>query len=52
MNCWYCNTELSWGGDHPSDEVSEDLADVFDTVTNFTCPKCGSYVEFYKKIQP
>ena len=20
MNCWHCNTELIWGGDHDVDE--------------------------------
>ena len=49
MNCWRCNTELIWGGDHMVDEVSDELAEVFDIVSNFTCPKCESYVEFYNK---
>jgi formate dehydrogenase maturation protein FdhE len=46
MNCWHCNTELTWGGDHdlePSD--SED----YDIVTNLSCPKCESFVEVYHK---
>lgn len=46
MNCWHCNTQLIWGGDHdlePSD--SED----YDIVTNLSCPKCESFVEVYNK---
>ena len=48
MNCWHCNTELIWGGDHDIDDV-EDRED--DIVTNLTCPNCESYVEVYHKIQ-
>ena len=48
MNCWHCNTELIWGGDHDIDDV-EDME--YDMITNLTCPKCESYVEFYHKIK-
>ena len=41
MNCWHCNTELIWGGDHDIDDV-EDME--YDIITNLTCPKCESYV--------
>ena len=45
MNCWHCKSKLVWGGDHDCDEDSEFLI-----VSNFTCPKCNSYVEvFYPK---
>ena len=44
MNCWHCNTELIWGGDHDLDDF-EDMD--YDIVTNLTCPKCESYVEVY-----
>ena len=50
MNCWHCNTELIWGGDHMADEISDELAEAFDIISNFSCPKCESYVEFYHKI--
>lgn len=42
MNCWHCETELIWGGDH-------DLEDneFFSIITNLACPECGSYVEVY-----
>ena len=42
MKCWNCGTELTWGGDHDL-ESSEN----FIIVSNFTCGKCGAYVEFY-----
>ncbi len=48
MNCWHCNTELIWGGDHDLDDF-EDME--YDILTNLTCPKCESYVEVYHKIQ-
>ena len=48
MNCWHCNTELIWGGDHDIDDV-EDME--YDIITNLTCPKCESYVEVYHKIK-
>ena len=50
MNCWHCQTELIWGGDHSIDE--EDFpcsSDEFGMVTNLSCPKCESFVEVYHK---
>ena len=41
MNCWHCNTELIWGGDHDIDDVEDKE---YDMITNLTCPKCESYV--------
>ena len=43
MNCWHCNHELIWGGDHDIDEESEEYL----IVTNLSCPKCESFVEVY-----
>ena len=48
MNCWHCNTELIWGGDH---DIDEDEGMEYDIVTNLTCPKCESYVEGYHKSE-
>ena len=48
MNCWHCNTELIWGGDHDIDDLEDSE---YDMVTNLTCPKCESYVEVYHKIE-
>ena len=43
MNCWHCNTELIWGGDHDIDE--ED--DTWSMVTNLSCPTCNCHVDVY-----
>ena len=43
MNCWVCNTELIWGGDHDIDEESE----LYRIVTNLSCPKCLAQVDVY-----
>ena len=48
MNCWHCNTELIWGGDH---DIAEDESMEYDMVTNLTCPKCEAYVEVYHKFK-
>ena len=42
MNCWHCNTELIWGGDHDCEEDDSYLI-----VTNLSCPTCKSFVEVY-----
>tara|TARA_R100001443_G_scaffold62825_1_gene72747 strand:+ start:480 stop:653 length:174 start_codon:yes stop_codon:yes gene_type:complete len=44
MNCWHCNHELIWGGDHDVQEEDED----YEIVTNLSCPECNSYVEVYR----
>ena len=44
MNCWHCNTELIWGGDHDLDMV---MTPEYSIVTNLSCPRCKSYVEVY-----
>ena len=43
MNCWVCNTELIWGGDHDLEEENENHT----IVTNLSCPSCEAYVEVY-----
>jgi len=48
MNCWHCQTELIWGGDH--DLNGEDFpvaSQEYSMVTNLSCPKCNSFVEVY-----
>ena len=42
MNCWHCNNELIWGGDHDTED-NED----YDMVTNLSCPKCHTHVDVY-----
>lgn len=45
MNCWVCNTELIWGGDHDLEQDVE--IDGHTIVTNLSCPKCEAFVEVY-----
>ena len=45
INCYACNTEMIWGGDHDVDDNEE-----FSVVSNFTCPKCNSYAEFFHYV--
>ena len=40
MNCWHCNKELIWGGDHDTED-NED----YDIVSNLSCPNCHSAVD-------
>ena len=42
VNCWHCNTELIWGGDHDCEDSVEWLI-----VSNLHCPKCQSHVDVY-----
>ena len=42
MNCYHCNGELIWGGDHDIDD-SEDYC----MITNLTCPTCKTYLEVF-----
>ena len=43
MNCWHCNTELIWGGDHDIEGENED----YDIVSILSCPHCHSHVDVY-----
>ena len=45
MNSNHCGTELIWGGDFDIDPDRE--LEEFVVETNFTCPKCNSFVLFY-----
>jgi hypothetical protein len=42
MNCWHCNNELIWGGDHDMEDDED-----YDIVTNLSCPKCHTHVDVY-----
>ena len=48
MNCYWCDTELIWGGDH---DIEEDMSDYpeFSVMTNLSCSKCFSEVKILKK---
>lgn len=43
MNCWYCNHDLIWGGDHDIEHENEE----YSIVTNLSCPNCNCFVEVY-----
>ena len=43
MNCYHCNDELIWGGDHDCSEDNEDYL----IETNLSCNTCGSLVIVY-----
>ena len=49
MNCWHCNTELIWGGDHSYEDYGID--DRQGIVSNLSCPKCPTFVEVYYDIR-
>ena len=44
MNCYCCQTELTWGGDF---EVEDD--DEFEFEINLSCPKCEALVIVYTR---
>ena len=48
MNCYWCDTEIIWGGDI---DIEEDMNGYpkFSVMTNLFCPKCFSEVEILKK---
>jgi len=46
MNCWHCETQLIWGGDHDCEDEDE-----FAMVTNLSCPTCDSLVLVYYPTQ-
>lgn len=41
-DCWYCETELIWGGDHDCEPEDDHLI-----VSNLTCPNCNAFYLFY-----
>ena len=43
MNCWHCDTELIWGGDHDIEKDNEN----YNIVTNLSCPSCHAAVDVY-----
>ena len=46
MKCYWCDTELIWGGDIDIDESMPTYPE-FSVMTNLSCPKCHSFVEVY-----
>ena len=43
MNCWHCNTQLIWGGDHDIEHEDSE----YSMETNLSRPNCGSFVMVY-----
>ena len=41
MNCWHCDTELIWGGDHSFEDYGLDDEGI---VSNLSCPNCPTTV--------
>ena len=47
MKCYWCDSDLIWGGDI---DVDESLPhEEFSVMTNLSCPRCESQVEVLKK---
>ena len=44
MNCWSCNHELIWGGDHDGEDYCNEE---YNIVTNLSCPRCDAFVLVY-----
>ncbi len=42
MNCWHCSYNLTWGGDHDTDDDPD-----HSMVTNLSCSNCGAFVLVY-----
>ena len=46
MKCWTCNEDLDWIEDQEFDDFYESEEE-YTIVSNFSCPGCGAYVEFF-----
>ena len=44
MNCWHCNKELIWGGDHDYEDYGMEGEGI---VSNFSCSNCDCYAYVY-----
>ena len=43
MDCYNCNNELIWGGDHDTEKENEEYI----METNLSCPECNSLTIVY-----
>ena len=41
MNCWHCNTQLVWGGDHDYEDYGLEGKGI---VSNLSCPNCPTFI--------
>ena len=44
MNCWHCNSDVIWGGDHSFEDYNLDGEGI---VTNLSCSKCEATYLIY-----
>lgn len=51
MNCWHCNEELIWGGDHDYEDVYG--APNHGIISNLSCPNklCNAFVEVFLPLK-
>lgn len=47
MNCYLCDGELIWGGDHDAEPEDDHLIE-----TNLHCAECGATVVVYHPDKP
>ena len=48
MNCWHCNGEVIWGGDHSYEDYGLDGEGI---VSNLHCSKCNSEYLIYLGVE-
>ena len=48
MNCWYCNSEVIWGGDHTYEDYGRDGDGI---VSNLSCSKCCAFYLAYLDLE-
>lgn len=46
--CGICGTPLIWGADFDYEDYGMEGEGI---ISNYTCPKCGAYVEVYTRIE-
>ena len=44
MNCWFCDDNMIWGGDHDYEDYGLEGDGI---VVNLTCQGCGSFTITY-----
>ena len=44
MNCWHCNSEVIWGGDHTYEDYGKEGEGI---VSNLSCSKCNAFYLCY-----
>jgi len=48
MKCYNCGAAMIWGGDFSFEDYSCEGEGI---VSNFTCPSCDAYAEFFVPIK-